>query len=300
LELFQETGTFKPRGALVNMLSLDDAELARGVTAASAGNHAIAVAFAASVLDTGAKIVVTGSANPERLALARFYGAELVMADSVGVAFDLVERIAEDERRAFIHPFEGELTILGTATVGLEIAQQVQGLDAVIVPVGGGGLAAGVGSAMNLLQPGCRVYGVEPEGADTMHRSFAAGRPEAIEAVRTIADSLGAPRAEPVSYAACRRSLHGLVKVTDDELKMAMALIFSELKLAVEPACAASTAALLGPLREELAGRRVALVFCGSNIDLKSFCRWAGEGKALSGLRLAGEDDQVASTPRGT
>jgi len=121
------------------------------------------------------------------------------------------------------------------------------------------------------LQPDCTVYGVEPEGADTMHRSFAAGSPQSIERVSTIADSLGAPHAAAYSYALCRRFVDDLVRVGDDALCDAMALLFSSMKLAVEPAAAASTAALLGPLRERLAGKRVGLVLCGSNIDPTTF-----------------------------
>jgi len=142
-----------------------------------------------------------------------------------------------------------------------------------VVPIGGGGLCAGVASAVKLARPACAVYGVEPEGADSMRRSFAAGTPQAIEAVRTIADSLGAPHAAPYSFALCRRYVDDLVTVSDDALRRAMLLLFSSAKLAVEPAGAAATAALCGPLRERLAGRRVALVVCGANIDAATFAR---------------------------
>jgi threonine dehydratase len=130
-----------------------------------------------------------------------------------------------------------------------------------------------VAAAIKQLEPGCRVYGVEPVGADSMHRSFAAGSPQTIDAVRTIADSLGAPHAAPYSYALCRQLLDELVMVDDDELRDAMLLLFGAAKLVVEPAGAAATAALLGPLRERLAGRRVGLIVCGGNIDPTSFSR---------------------------
>ena len=193
LELFQRTGTFKARGALLSALALDDAARARGVTAVSAGNHAIAVAFAAHSVGTSAKVVMMEGADPFRVAQVRRYGAELVQVPDVHAAFETVRAIEADEGRTLIHPFEGRTIALGTATVGLELARQVPALDAVIVPIGGGGLCAGVSCAIKTVQPGCKVYGVEPEGADTMHRSFAAGSPQAIERVRTIADSLGAP-----------------------------------------------------------------------------------------------------------
>ncbi len=273
LELFQYGGTFKARGALLNMGALSPEALARGVTAVSAGNHAIAVGFAARALGTSAKVVMPNSANPFRVEVCRSHGAEVVLVEDVHRAFEEVARIEREEGRAFIHPFEGERTALGTAGVGLELAEQVADLDAVVVPIGGGGLAAGVAAAVKQSQPHCRVYGVEPEGADTMHRSFAAGSPQAIDQVRTIADSLGAPHAAPFSFALCRRYIDELVKVSDLDLRRAMGLLFRELKLAVEPAGAATTAAALGPLAAQLQGKKVGLVICGTNIDLASFCQ---------------------------
>lgn len=284
LELFQVTGTFKPRGALLNALALAPGELARGLTAVSAGNHAIAVGFAAHQLGTTAKVVMPRTANPARVAASRAWGAEVVLVDDVHAAFAEVERIRDEEGRTFVHPFEGRRTTLGTATVGLElVAQCTEGgggaLDAVVVPIGGGGLAAGVANAVKESWPRCRVIGVEPAGADTMHRSFAAGSPQSIERVDTIADSLGAPHAAPWSFELCRRYLDELVLVDDDALRAAMALLFREMKLAVEPAGAAATAALTGPLREALRGRRVGLVVCGSNTDLATFHREAAAGE---------------------
>jgi len=273
LELFQFAGTFKPRGALLNMLALDKAELERGVTAVSAGNHAMAVGYAAQALGTTAKVVMPKSANAARVAGCKAYGTEIVFVDDVHEAFDEVRRIEHEERRAFIHPFEGRTTITGTATVGLEWVNQVPGLDAVVVPIGGGGLCAGVAAAVKEVEPHCLVFGVEPEGADTMHRSFDSGKPEAIDRVRTIADSLGAPHTEPYSFGLCRRYVDELVKVSDDEMCSAMKLLFDEMKLAVEPAGAAATAALRGPLREHLLGKRVGLLVCGSNIDQITFSR---------------------------
>jgi threonine dehydratase len=277
LELFQYTGSFKPRGALTNMLNLPKDALARGVTAVSAGNHAIAVAYAAKTLGASAKVVMMKTANPFRVERCRSYGAEVVLAEDVHSAFDTVKRIEKEEGRSFVHPYEGELTVLGTATLGYDWCRQAPDLDAVIVPIGGGGLAAGVACAVKLLRPKCQVFGVEPEGADSMHRSFAAGEPRSIEKVGTIADSLGAPFALPYSYSICRRFLDELVKVDDDALRRAMRLLYGEMKLAVEPAGAAATAALCGPLRARLAGKRVGLVVSGSNIDTATFARHLGQ-----------------------
>ncbi len=276
LELLQHTGTFKPRGALTNMLNLSPAALARGVTAVSAGNHAIATAYAAKILGASAKVVMMAAANPLRVDLCRRYGAEIVQVADVHTAFETVKRIEHDEGRAFVHPFEGRLTVLGQATLGLELCRQVADLDAVIVPIGGGGLCAGIARAVKLMQPNGLVFGVEPEGADTMHRSFAAGAPQAIDAVQTIADSLGAPYAAPYSFELCRRHVDELVMIDDQAMRRAMALLFREMKLGVEPAGAAATAALIGPLRERLRGKRVAVIVCGTNIDTAGFCRLVG------------------------
>jgi threonine dehydratase len=276
LELLQYAGSFKPRGALCAMMDLPQDALRRGVTAVSAGNHAMAVGYAARALDTTAKVVMPRNANPARVQGCRDYGAQVELVDDVHRAFARVREIEQQEGRTFIHPFEGPLTALGTATLGLEICEQARDLDAVIVPIGGGGLCAGVACAMKQMLPRATVYGVEPEGADTMHRSFASGRPESIDAVRTIADSLGAPHAAPYSFALCRRYVDGLVKVDDDALRAAMRLLFSSAKLAVEPAGAAATAALCGPLRERLSGKRVAAIVCGANIDPATFAKHIG------------------------
>lgn len=275
LEFLQRTGTFKPRGALSVMLGLDSQQKEAGVTAVSAGNHAIATAFAARAVGTSAKVVMIMNANPLRVERCRDFGAEVVLADDVHSAFDVAEEIQNKEGRFFVHPFEGSDVVLGTATVGLEICEQVPDLDAVIVPIGGGGLCAGISSAVKQLKPRCEVIGVEPVGADSMSRSFASGKPESIEKVATIADSLGAPFALPISYELCRENVDELVLVSDDELKETMGLLFRELKIAVEPACAASTAALLGPLSGRFSGKKVVTIMCGSNIDWQTFAQHA-------------------------
>ena len=277
LELFQLTGTFKARAALLNALQLSADARERGVTAISAGNHAIAVAFAAKETGTSAKVVMIASANPLRIDLCRAYGAQVEIAADAHQGFARVAELARVEGRALIHPFEGRTTALGTATLGLELCEQLPALDAAIVPIGGGGLCAGVASAIKLVNPACQVFGVEPYGADSMYRSFEAGEPRSIERIATIADSLGAPYALPISFELCRRNVDALVRVSDDELRVAMRFLLSNAKIAVEPAGAAATAALLGPLRERLRGKSVALVVCGSNIDTASFAKLIAE-----------------------
>ena len=283
LELFQLTGTFKARGAINSVQLLDDAARARGIVAVSAGNHAIAAAYAAQTLGATAKVVMIASANPARIARCKAYGAEVIMAPHGPAAFALADEMAKAEGRTLIHPFEGPAVAAGTATLGVEFSEQAGPLDAVIIPIGGGGLCAGVSWAIKHLQPNCKVYGVEPTGADSMSRSFAAGKPVQALPVTTIADSLGPPYSLPYSYNLCRRNVDRIVLVDDDQIMDAMGVLFREMKLAVEPAAAAATAALFGPLKDELAGKRVGLIVCGANIDLDTFSRQVARGNALAG-----------------
>lgn len=271
LEFLQRTGTFKARGALSVIRGLDAAQLNAGVTAVSAGNHAIATAYAAKAAGTHARVVMIKTASPVRVAACKEFGAEVVLADDAHSAFTLAERIGKEDGRYFVHPFEGPDIVAGTGTLGLEICEDCAKFDALIVPVGGGGLIAGVSNAVKQLRPESQVIGVEPEGADSMHKSFAAGAPQSIDAVQTIADSLGAPFAMPFSYQVCRDNVDQLVKVSDVALRRTMGLLFHTMKIAVEAACAASTAALMGPLRQQLEGQRVVLLYCGSNIDWNSY-----------------------------
>jgi threonine dehydratase len=273
-ELFQHTGSFKPRGALSVMLDLDAAQLARGVTGVSAGNHAMSLAYCARILGSSAHVVMPRTANAYRVARCRALGAEVELVDTIADAFARVHAI-EAEGRTFVHPFEGPATALGTASVGLEFVEQVaaagDALDAVLVASGGGGLSGGVACAVKQWRADTAVYVVEPEGADSMHRSFAAGSPQAIDAVRTIADSLGAPRAEPYSFALNRTYATDVVLVNDAQIRDAMRLLFASAKLVTEPAGAAALAALSGPLCAPLAGARVGVIVCGGNIDAATY-----------------------------
>nr|WP_315219218.1 threonine/serine dehydratase [uncultured Duganella sp.] len=279
LELFQKTGTFKLRGALNCIEALDAAARKRGVVAVSAGNHAIAVAYTARLAGCSAKVVMPAHASPARIAACREFGAEVLLMPDVHQAFARGREIERDEGRAMLHPYDGPLTAQGTGTVGLELMAQVPDLDAVVVPVGGGGLCAGIAAAVKQLNPQCAVYGVEPFGADALYRSFASGAPETLERIDTVADSLGAPYAMEYSFNVCRRYVDEVVRVDDDQICEAMLYLFRDAKLVAEPAAAVATAALFGPLRERLKGKRVALLVCGSNIDPARFaellCRGA-------------------------
>jgi threonine dehydratase len=279
-ELLQASGSFKVRGAFTNLLALDAAQRSVGVTCVSGGNHAAAVAYAAMRLGVSAKVVLPRTTNAARLALCELYRAEIVLADTLAEAFEVVRRIEAEEGRFFVHPFNGYRTVLGTATLGYEWATQTPDLDAVIVAIGGGGLAAGVSTALRLANPRVHVFGVEPEGADVMSKSFAANHTVKMGAMSTIADSLAAPHTEQYSYELCRRHIDRIVTVSDDALRAAMVKLFTRLKIAVEPACAAPLAALLGPLRETLQGKRVGILLCGSNTDPATF---ASQVEGVSG-----------------
>ncbi len=274
-ELFQRTGSFKPRGALSVMLDLDSAALAKGVTGVSAGNHAISLAYSARRLGTTAKVVMPKTANAYRIQVCRELGATVELVENVHEAFARVREIEASEGRTFVHPYEGPKTALGTASVGMEFMDQLHAVgtsvDAVIVAAGGGGLTAGVSCAVKLISPTTVVYVVEPEGADTLKRSIELGSPQSIDAVRTIADSLGAPRCEPYSFALNRQFVDEVVLVNDDQIRDGMRLLFRAAKLAVEPAGAAALAALMYPLRSRLEGQRVGVVVCGANIDAATF-----------------------------
>ncbi len=272
LELFQKTGSFKARGALTVMDRLSLQQKTSGVVAGTGGNHGIAVAFAAQSAGVDAKIVVPKTINPFRLRAIETYGAHVIQVENISLVLDEMRRVAEVENRAIMHPFENPFVTLGTATLGYEFLNQAPDLDAVIVPIGGGGLASGVASAVKQINPRCKVYGVEPTGANAMSLSLQAGHSLRLpNGPRSIADSLSAPCTEPYSFSICQRYLDDVVLIEDDEMRAAMKILFEDLKLAVEPAGAAATAALLGPLKQRCKGLRVGIIVCGSNIDTETF-----------------------------
>ena len=279
LEFLQRTGSFKARGAVNNILTRDDAEQGKGVTGVSAGNHAIAVAYAAKALGVSAKVVMHRGANPARVAKCRAFGAEVILVDDMTQAFPAKEEIAAAEDRSVIHPFEGQATMQGTGTVGLEIAESITDLDAVVVAIGGGGLISGVGSALKALQPSLTLYGVEPVGASGMSQSLALGKPLEKVKVDTIADSIGAPLHCPESFAVCQNVIDDIVLLDDDELCQGMAIAFDRLKFSLEAAGAAVLAAITGPLKGRLKGKRTAAILCGSNIDEASWQQLIERGR---------------------
>ena len=274
LECLQITGSFKARGALNTLLQMPD--LSSGVVAFSAGNHAIAAAWAGRELGVDVTVVMPRSANAARVARVESLGARLIFGESIADLFAIVEQLQREEGRALFHPFEGPAIVEGTATVALEAVEDAGEFDAVYVPIGGGGLIAGMAAAFKQLTPACRVIGVEPEGADGMRRSLANGSPLDEVIVDTIADSLGAPMHRPYTFSLVQQCVDDVVTVTDEQIRHAMRRLFADMKLAVEPACASSLAALMEAGSEgRHAGDRVLVLACGSNIDTASWCAHA-------------------------
>lgn len=270
LENLQLTGSFKARGALYAALSQPDA-CANGLTTFSAGNHAIATAFAAREAGVTAKAVMAGRPAPSRIDKARSYGAQLLFADSGAEAVSMAEAIVQEEARLLVHPFDDPAMVAGAGTIALEMLEDIEGLEALVVAVGGGGLAAGVAATIKQILPACEVYGVEPETADNLRQSLDAG--EALQRAPrpTIADSLAPPLCLPYSFGLCRTYLDDVALVSDAQIIDAMRLWFETFGLPLEPAGAATTAALLGPLRARLEGKNVGLIICGANIDPAAF-----------------------------
>ena len=215
MKLFQKTGSFKIRGALTVIDHLSDDEKKAGVVAGTGGNHGIAVAYAARNAGVNAKIIVPKAINAFRLRAIKRIGAEIVQIDDISQILDRMNTVAQDESRTIMHPFENPYITIGTGTLGLEFMQQVTNLDAVIVPIGGGGLASGVACAVKQINPSCKVYGVEPTGANSMRLSLDKGKPVKLpDGPISIADSLCAPKAEPYSFEMCQRYLDDVVLVS--------------------------------------------------------------------------------------
>lgn len=287
LECFQYTGTFKARGALSVASAVPLADTARGFTAASAGNHAIAVAWAARQLGVSAKVVMQSTANPLRIARARAENAEIVIREGGPATFAEAERLRQEEGRTFIHPFDGIDTTLGAAGVGLEMLEDEPDLEAVVVSVGGGGLISGLASAIKLSKPQCAIYGVEPAGADAVSKGLVSGAPVTLEKVDTVADSLAPPMSLPFSLSVIARHVDEVVTMVDDGICAGLVAMQELARLAVEPAAGAALAGALGPLRHRLRGRKSAVVVCGSNIDGATYARLHERGRDKTGALYA-------------
>lgn len=270
LELFQQAGSFKARGALLGIRDLSSDQKKAGVVAASGGNHALAVSWAAKAAGVDALITMPRAVDPTRIAGCQALGATVQLCDDIAGAFAAMHAAAETGR-AMMHPFEGAHMTLGSALCGYEYASQAPMVDTYVVPVGGGGLISGLACAVKQINPQAVVIGVEPFGADSLYQSLQGGARVTLDRVDTIADSLGAPMALPYSFGVAQAHVDRVVRVTDHDMLAAMDIYQQNLRITAEPACAASLAAVLGPLKDDLAGRHVGLIACGSNISLDRY-----------------------------
>jgi threonine dehydratase len=265
-ESFQKTGSFKPRGALNIVLSMPADRRARGLITVSAGNHAQAVAWAARASGVPCTVVMPADAPRSKTDAVRGYGATIIAHPDRTTLFD---RMREEEARtgaAFVHPFDDPIGLAGAGTLGLEIAEQVPDVSCVVVPIGGGGLMAGVTSAIKAVKPACRVIGVELEASHGMSASLRAGKPGPIPVPSTLADGLTPPfvGAIPLEVA---RALDEIVAVSEGEIVEAMRALWMRAKLYVEGAGAAATAALLAGKVRVSAEDVVVSVVSGGNVD---------------------------------
>ena len=239
-ELFQRTGSFKPRGMLAKVASLSAEEKARGIVTWSAGNAAQGAAYAAALDGIACRVFMWRNANPRKVEAARSYGAEVDLdSDGPAEAHERLLAFAEETGRTFVHPFDDPVLQAGHGSLGLEVEEDLPGVDTIVAPIGGGGLISGIASAVD-----CRVIGVEPESAATLTAALAAGEPVRIEP-SSVADGLNAPFTGEHTLGVVRDRVDEIVLVTEEEIADGMRFLYGRAKLACEPSGAAATAALL-------------------------------------------------------
>jgi threonine dehydratase len=279
-ELFQRTGSFKPRGVLTKLASLSGEEKGRGVIGISAGNHAQALAYCAALEGLDALIVMWQGASSQKIEATRAYGARVDLeADGPAGAFDRLHERMGETRRPLVHPFDDPLTIAGQGTVGLEVLEDVPDASVIVVPVGGGGLVSGIALAAE----GRRVVAVEPELSDALHRGLGAGKSVPVQP-RSMADGLSAPFAGEHCIEICRRLGVESVLVSEDELADGMRFLYRRAKLACEPAGAAAVAALLAGKIPFEPRETVVAVVSGGNVaaEIASAILSGNEGRDSS------------------
>jgi threonine dehydratase len=267
-ESLQKTGSFKARGALNKVLSLSEAERARGLVTVSAGNHAAAVAWAAQSTGCSAVVVMPNDAPLLKIEAVRSYGAEIVFHADRPTLFDKLNEVKDARGLTFVHPFDDAAVLAGAATVGLEIAEDLPDAQAVIVPVGGGGLLGGVASAIKHLLPAARIVAVELEAGPGLGPALAAGKPVPAPRPATIADGMTPPFVGALPLAIAREAVDEIVTVTEEEIVAGMRLLMTRAKLYVEGSGAAATAALLAGKVQVPRGASVVAIVSGGNVDL--------------------------------
>lgn len=265
-ELFQKTGSFKPRGVFNKLLSMEPADRSRGLVSLSAGNHAAALAYGATAVGARATIVMPASAMQSKVEATKRYGGEVVQTD--GSLLDECLALQRERNLTLVHPFDDLAVMAGQGTVGLELIEQAPDAGMVVVPVGGGGLISGIAAAVKLRHPSVRVIGVEPDGADAMSRSLVQGAPAHLDKVDTIADGLAPPFAGEHTFRHVASFVDEIVRVTDAQIIDAVRVLVQRCKLTAEPAGAAGLAALLAGKVSPPAGCTVACVISGGNVGL--------------------------------
>jgi len=269
-ELFQRTGSFKPRGMLNVLAHLSDEEKRRGVITISAGNAAQSLAYCSALEEIDCLVVMWKGASEAKLAATREYGAAVDFeAAAPAEAFERLAELRDQTGRVFVHSFDDPLLIAGHGTLGLELLEDVNDLAVVVVPIGGGGLISGTATALKGARPELRIVGVEPELSPAMHAALEAGESVTVQPT-SIADGLNAPFAGENTLAICRELVDEVVLVSEDELKDGFRFLYARAKLAVEPAGAAAVAALLArkiPLDQ---GETVVAVVSGGNVATKT------------------------------
>ncbi len=286
LENLQRTGSFKERGALNKLLTLSQAERERGVVTASAGNHAQGVAFHAAALGIRAQIVMPLATPQIKVAATRGFGADVVLHGSnYDEACEEALRRRLEEGRTFIHPFDDAEIINGQGTIGLELLEQVPDLEAVVVPIGGGGLISGVACALKETNPRIRVIGVEPEKLPSMLRAREAGAPVTLNAEATVADGIAVRRAGDLTLPLVSRYVDEIVTVDDEEIASAILMLLEHEKTLAEGAGAAALAALLQS-KTNLRQRRTVVLVSGGNIDVTLLAKIIERGLVKDGRLL--------------
>jgi threonine dehydratase len=271
LELFQKTGSFKPRGAFNKILA--DVPAGKRIVAVSGGNHAQAVAYAATALGIHSTIVMPQTTPANYLDATREYGAEVVLAENIAEAFDVMEKIARDGAKV-VHPFDDPFVIAGQATVGLEILEDLPNVTDIVVSIGGGGLAGGIGLVAKSFNPQIRVWGVETVGADAMAQAVAAGKPVPLTAITSIARTLGAPEVTWLTLGLVQQYLESVTVVPDSEAVTALEVLLERAKVLTEPAAACTLAAARRLKANFTPESQVVLVLCGGNVSLSDVCRY--------------------------
>ena len=267
-ELFQRVGSYKIRGPLNKFALMPEADKRRGVVCSSAGNHAQGVALAARIHGIRAVVCMATNATPAKIAATKAYGAEVVLHGTIwDEANEKAKELVRTEGLTYVHPFDDAQLIAGQGTLGLEIVQDWPEVDAVIVPIGGGGLISGVSMAVKSHNPGAKVIGVESSDGPAMQRSVQAGKLETIDC-RTIIDGLRVRRVGELNFSVVQRFVDDIVSLPDRDIFDAMIWVMERCKLVVEGAAAAPVAALLHGLVNLPAGSRVAVVLSGGNVNL--------------------------------